>query len=156
MAACGSNFHRPFMDEHIYNSRETTMDTDTFTISDLAREFDISSRSIRFYEEKGLISPQRTPGNQRRYTLSDKHRLKWILRGKRFGYSLDEIARMLGLVDAKMKAADQIRATLSYGEKKLKDIENRIDELEIMRAEMLDLKNKLLKRLSELEQHHSD
>ena len=65
------------------------MDTEiTFSISELAQEFDISSRTIRFYEEKGLIAPRRTKGNQRRYTAKDRFRLKWIIRGKRFGYSL--------------------------------------------------------------------
>jgi DNA-binding transcriptional MerR regulator len=131
------------------------MNSETFSISDLTREFDISARSIRFYEEKGLISPQRTRGNQRRYTPSDRYRLKWILRGKRFGYSLDEISRMLGLVDAEAKAADQIRTILAYGEKKLKDIENHIEELHLMRSEILDLKDKLLKRLNELERTHA-
>ena len=127
------------------------MNSDTYSISDLSREFNISARSIRFYEEKGLISPQRTPGNQRRYKPSDRYRLEWILRGKRFGYSLDDISRMLSLVDAKVEAADQIKITLAYGEKKLNEIENHIAELQLMRTEMLDLKNKLLKRLDELE-----
>lgn len=127
------------------------MTSDTYSISDLTREFDISARSIRFYEEKGLIMPRRTSGNQRRYTASDRYRLKWILRGKRFGYSLDEISRMLGLVDAKMEATDQIKTTLAYGEKKLKDIENHIEELHIMRSELLDLKNKLIAKLDDLE-----
>ena len=122
-----------------------------YTMADLTREFDISSRSIRFYEEKGLISPQRTKGNQRRYCAKDRFRLKWILRGKRFGYSLSEIAEMLELTETTKGKADQIRTTLAFGEKKLLDIDNRIDELKIMKMEMLALKDKLIKRLSELE-----
>ena len=122
-----------------------------YSISDLAREFDISARSIRFYEEKGLIAPQRTVGNQRRYSLSDRYRLKWILRGKRFGYSLDEISRMLELIDSKTEAIDQIKVTIAYGEEKLKDIENHIEGLQKMRSEMLELKSRLLQRLTELE-----
>ena len=69
----------------------------TYSISDLASEFNITRRSIRFYEEKGPILPVRTAGNQRRYNKKDRIRLQLILRGKRFGYSLDEIAKMIGL-----------------------------------------------------------
>ena len=127
------------------------MDDRFFLISDLTREFDISSRTIRYYEEKGLLSPKRTKGNQRRYTPRDRFRLKWILRGKRFGYSLDEISRMLGMTDTHVDAAQQIQTTLLYGEKKLLEIEDRIQELIAMKKEMLFLKEKLLQRLEELE-----
>ena len=126
------------------------MDSRAFLISDLTREFDISSRTIRFYEEKGLLKPQRTRGNQRRYSLQDRFRLKWILRGKRFGYSLDEISKMLGMTDTQMDAAQQIRTTLAYGEIKLQEIDDRIQELIIMKNEMLSLKEKLRQRLAEL------
>ncbi len=127
------------------------MNQAVYSISDLAREFEISARSIRFYEEKGLIAPQRTVGNQRRYSLSDRYRLKWILRGKRFGYSLDEISRMLELIDSKTEAIDQIKVTIAYGEEKLQDIESHIEGLQKMRSEMLELKSRLLQRLTELE-----
>ena len=127
------------------------MDAPFFLISDLTREFDISSRTIRFYEEKGLLSPERTKGNQRRYSHRDRFRLKWILRGKRFGYSLDEISRMLGMTDTHVDAVQQIQTTLVYGERKLLEIEDRIQELIAMKKEMLSLKEKLLQRLKELE-----
>lgn len=124
------------------------MKASTYSISDLAAEFDVSNRTIRFYEEKGLISPDRTKGNQRRYSHSDRFRLKWILRGKRFGYSLNEISKMLGLTDTEMSAVQQIQTTLKYGEKKLLEIEDRIKELKIMQKEMLELKLKLEQRLA--------
>ena len=122
----------------------------TYTISDLTGMYDISARSIRFYEEKGLLSPQRTSGNQRRYTANDCQRLKWILRGKRFGYSLSEVSKMLEMVDSKTNAVDRIKMALEYGEQKLDDIENQIQELEIMQKEMKDLKEKLQLRLERL------
>jgi len=59
-----------------------------YSISELARELDISPRTIRFYEEKRLISPKRNKANQRIYSKRDRARLKLILRGKRFGYAL--------------------------------------------------------------------
>ena len=128
------------------------MDTEiTFSISELAQEFDISSRTIRFYEEKGLIAPRRTKGNQRRYTAKDRFRLKWIIRGKRFGYSLAEIAKILGLTDMTGNAAEQIKMALAYGEIKLNEIDDRIAELKILQQDMLVIKQKLLKRLHEIE-----
>ena len=122
-----------------------------YTISELAKEFDISPRSIRFYEEKGLIAPQRTSGNQRLYTRRDRARLKLILRGKRFGYSLDEIAEMIGMTTVEMEEVQQIEKSLAYGETKLKELRQRIEELELLEHDILSVKEKLLKRLSELQ-----
>lgn len=128
------------------------MSEDSFySISQLALEFNISTRTIRFYEEKGLLSPRRTGGNQRRYSARDRFRLKWIIRGKRFGYSLDDIGAMLNMTELEQNEVDQIRKTLAYGEKKLAEIENGLAELNKMKTDLLDLKNKLLKRLNQLE-----
>ena len=121
-----------------------------YSISELAAEFDISPRSIRFYEEKGLISPQRTRGNQRIYTRRDRARLKLILRGKRFGYSLDEIAEMIGMTDADISEVTQIERSLAYGKRKLKEIRQRVEELELLEQDLLSVRDKLTKRLEEL------
>lgn len=125
--------------------------SDCFTISQLARELDISTRAIRFYEEKGLILPRRTPGNQRAYSKRDRARLKLILRGKRFGYSLHEIAEMIGLTDVDMEEREQIQKSLAYGDKKLSEIHERISELQELAAELTDLREKLVWRLREID-----
>jgi DNA-binding transcriptional MerR regulator len=122
-----------------------------YSISELAAQFDISPRSIRFYEEKGLISPKRSTGNQRIYTKRDRARLKLILRGKRFGYSLDEIAEMIGMTDADISEVTQIERSLAYGERKLKEIRKQIEELELLEQDILSVREKLRKRLEELE-----
>ena len=106
------------------------------TISELASEFDISPRSIRFYEEKGLLAPDRTSGNQRIYNRRDRARLKLILRGKRFGYSLDEISEMIGMTDAELNEIAQIETSLAYGEKKLGEISERIKELQLLEQDI--------------------
>lgn len=124
--------------------------TRLYSISELAAEFDISPRSIRFYEEKGLISPQRTRGNQRIYTRRDRARLKLILRGKRFGYSLDEIAEMIGMTDADISEVTQIERSLAYGQRKLEEIRQRVQELEMLEQDLLSVRDKLMKRLEEL------
>ena len=122
-----------------------------FTISDLSAQFEISARTIRFYEEKGLLSPQRTKGNHRVYDKRDRARLKLILRGKRFGYSLEEIAEMIGMTDVDMGEAEQIERSLLYGEKKLGEIRERINELRLLEKDILTVKERLLSRLQEIQ-----
>ena len=127
------------------------MNKTTYSISELSSEFSITSRSIRFYEAKGLIQPTRTAGNQRRYAKQDRIRLKLILRGKRFGYTLDEIAEMIGMADVDVNEVDQIRSALSYGDKKLSEIKHRMQELEAMEQDMKKIRKRLIDRLAELE-----
>jgi DNA-binding transcriptional MerR regulator len=117
----------------------------------LARHFDISPRTIRFYEEKGLIAPQRTKGNQRFYTSRERVRLKLILRGKRFGYSLDEIAEMIGLTDVDWDEITQIRKSLVFGEQKLAEIRTRIRDLGLLAKDLRAIRTRLRARLTELE-----
>jgi len=133
------------MDKHKKDARNGV-----YIISDLATEFDISSRTIRFYEEKGLISPQRTKGNQRIYGKRDRARLKLILRGKRFGYSLDEIAEMIGMTNLNMSEVEQIEKSLDYAKKKLAEIRDRIKDLELLEEDLLSVKAKLDKRMDQL------
>jgi len=70
----------------------------TYSISDLARELDITTRAIRFYEEQGMLSPERR-GQERIYSARDKVSLKLILRGKRIGFSLAECRELIELYD---------------------------------------------------------
>lgn len=121
-----------------------------YTISDLAEEFDISTRSIRFYEEKSLIAPGRTKGNHRIYTSRDRTRLRMILRGKRFGYTLEEIAEIIGLTDIDMDEIDQLKKSLIYGRKKLNDIRERINDLSLLEQDLIAMGEKLSSRLKEL------
>ena len=123
-----------------------------FSISDLAVEFDVSPRTIRFYEEKGLLAPARTKGNQRVYNRRDRARLRLILRGKRFGYRLDEIADMIGLDQIDMDEADQIRQSLAYGGRKLAEIHARIEELSLLEKDLQAVAAKLRRRLEALEE----
>jgi DNA-binding transcriptional MerR regulator len=136
-------------DKHVTGNR-------AYTISDLATEFEISPRTIRFYEEKGLISPQRTKGNQRMYDKRDRARLKLILRGKRFGYSLDEILEMIGMTDLNISEVEQIEKSLMYGDKKMAEIRERIKELELLEEDLLGVRKKLLMRMEELKKGGKD
>jgi DNA-binding transcriptional MerR regulator len=130
--------------------KKTDRKNTNYSISELASEFEISPRSIRFYEEKGLISPKRTRGNQRIYDKRDRARLKLIVRGKRFGYSLEEIAEMIGMTDTNIDEITQIERSLKYGEIKLQEISSRIKDLELLEQDILSVKKKLVQRLREL------
>jgi len=123
----------------------------TCSISKLADEFEISTRAIRYYEEKGLLSPKRTGGNQRIYSRRDRARLKLIRRGKRLGYSLQQISEMIGFSDGELEEKDQIRRSLEYGELRLNEISESIAELETLRLEIRSTMNQLVSRLEELE-----
>ena len=125
-------------------------DKEMFSISDLADELDISTRAIRFYEEKGLILPKRTKGNHRVYNRRDRARLKLILRGKRLGYSLEEISEMIGLANINMDEEEQLKKSLAFGKKRLKEINQRMEELQIVKEDLLAIKQKIVTRLEEL------
>jgi DNA-binding transcriptional MerR regulator len=85
---------------------------DTYTIGDLAREFDVTLRTIRHYEDGGLLAPQRA-GSQRVYGKRDYVRLKLILRGRRLGFSLAQVGEMLELYDSAPDERPQLRKFLA-------------------------------------------
>lgn len=82
--------------------------SETWTITELAQEFDVTTRTIRFYEDKGLIAPERS--KQRRiYHPRDRVRLQLVMRGKRLGFSLDEIQEMIDLYDTDPTESAQLK-----------------------------------------------
>jgi DNA-binding transcriptional MerR regulator len=96
---------------------DATIDTpdalgrETYTISDLSAEFDVTARALRFYEDQGLIAPERN-GLSRIYSKRDRARLAWILRAKRVGFSLAEIREMIDLYDLNDGRNIQRRVTI--------------------------------------------
>jgi DNA-binding transcriptional MerR regulator len=104
-----------------------------YSIADLAREFGISTRAIRFYEAKGLLSPERL-GSTRVFRRRDRARLILILRGKRLGFSLRDISDYLGLYDADRTQqvhllAEKVNDRLQALERQRTDLETTISEL---------------------------
>ncbi len=84
----------------------------TYTISELAKEFGVTTRTMRFYEEKGLISPRRE-GQKRIYSSADRVRIKLILRGKRIGMSLNECVEVIDMYDPGHNNADQLHSLIN-------------------------------------------
>ena len=111
------------------------MSEKTYTITDLAHEFKVTARAIRFYEDKGLLHPSRQ-GMMRVYAKRDRARLQLILRGKRLGFSLSEIREMIDLYDLGDNRIEQLTLTLKRSRERLsalelqrKDIEDAITQL---------------------------
>lgn len=116
----------------------------TYTISDLAREFDLTTRAIRFYEDMGLLQPQREgPGGRNRvYTSRDRTRLKLTLRAKRLGLSLTEAKDIIDMYDSPRDTGPQLRKFLTV----LADHRNQLEE------QMADL----LANLDEVKTHEKE
>ena len=87
------------------------MTTRSYSISELAREFGVSTRTIRFYEEKGLVHPRRE-GQKRLYSAADRVRIKLILRGKRIGMSLQESVEVIDMYDPEHNNRDQLHSLI--------------------------------------------
>ncbi len=109
---------------------------DLYAIADLAREFGISTRTIRFYEAKGLIAPERV-GSTRVFRRRDRARLILILRGKRLGFSLRDISDYLKLYDADRD--QQVHLLVEKVEERLASLERQRDDLEQTMGELREI-----------------
>ena len=104
------------------------MSEKTMTIREMCDAFDVTPRTLRFYEAKELLFPIRE-GQKRLFTKRDRARLKLILRGKRFGFSLEEIRQLLDLYDMGDQQQTQLARTYEIARDRLSDMERQRDEL---------------------------
>ena len=110
----------------------------TYTITELAREFDITPRAIRFYEDQGLLSPRRdgAGGRNRVYAASERTRLKLTLRGKRLGLTLLEIKSLVDMYDSPKDSAAQLERFLAVLARHRELLERQREDIEVTLAEI--------------------
>lgn len=107
----------------------------TYSISDLARELDITTRTIRFYEEQGMLSPERR-GQERIYSARDRVALKLILRGKRLGFSLAECRELIELYDPDSGNQKQLNSMLAKIAERRAQLEQQLLDIQQMQLEL--------------------
>ena len=107
----------------------------TFTITELAQEFDITPRAIRFYEDVGLLEPSRA-GRNRVYTHRDRTRLKLTLRGKRLGLSLQEIKQLVDMYESGSDERPQLEAFLGVLGEHRRQLEQQLEDIQVTLAEI--------------------
>lgn len=126
-----------------------------YSISDLAKEFDLTTRAMRFYEDMGLLQPERTGpgGRSRRYSSRDRTRLKLTLRAKRLGLSLVEAKEIIDLYDSPRDTAAQLEKFLQVLashqlqlEAQMTDLQANMDELKVHQREARALLSKSLRK----------
>jgi DNA-binding transcriptional MerR regulator len=120
-----------------------------YSVTQLGRELGVSARTIRFYEDKGLIAPQRA-GNNRVYTLRDRARMILILRGKKLGFTLREIKEYLDLYDADPTRAKQLRLLLKAVRIRIEQLEDQRLALNEALAELVDVEAQACGALAKL------
>jgi len=120
----------------------------TFTITDLAKEFGVTTRTIRHYEDEGLISPRRE-GTNRLFSNRDRVRLKLALRGKRLGFSLAEIRELFELYDLGRDEEKQLREFLAKLERRRVLLEQQSEDIEVMLNEITFFEGQCRKLLAD-------
>ncbi len=111
--------------------------SDVMTIREMCDAFDVTPRTLRFYEAKELLFPIRE-GQKRLFTRRDRARLKLILRGKRFGFSLEDIRQLLDLYDMGDQQHTQLKKTYSLAQDRLRDMTRQREELDEAIADLTE------------------
>ena len=120
----------------------------TYTISQLAAEFDVTTRTIRFYEDQGLLSPRRE-GSSRVFSNRDRVRLKLALRGKRLGFSLAEIRELFELYDISRDERKQLEQFLAKLDRRRTHLEQQREDIEVMLNEITFFANQCRRLLKD-------
>ncbi|MFZ7946992.1 MerR family DNA-binding protein [Neobacillus sp. 19] len=119
-----------------------------FSISELASMFDVSSRTIRYYEEVGMLTSESRDRltKQRSYTNRERVRLKLILRGKKLGFSLQAIKEMIELYEANPEGVEEKKRIIQHADRKIQDINEQILQLQMLRDEIIAHKERYMEQ----------
>ena len=118
----------------------------TYTISELAKEFDITPRTIRFYEDQGLLAPARD-GQHRIYSPGDRVRLKLIIRGKRLGFSLAESKDVISMYDPSGSNKRQLNVMLTIIDESRQRLQQQMKDIRAMKKELDDAEQRCLEAM---------
>ncbi|HEH9426374.1 MerR family DNA-binding transcriptional regulator [Aeromonas allosaccharophila] len=121
----------------------------TYSISELAHEFDITPRTIRYYEDEGLLTPQRE-GQTRIYSHKEKTRLKLTLRGKRLGFSLAEIRELFEMYDTDKSSNTQLNSMIQLIDEKRSALRQQLDDIQMVMAELEAAEQRCVNSLNSL------
>lgn len=121
----------------------------TYSISELAHEFDVTPRTIRYYEDEGLLTPQRE-GQTRIYSHRDKIRLKLTLRGKRLGFSLAEIRELFEMYDTDRSSKTQLHSMIQLIEAKRGVLHQQLEDIQMVMAELEAAEQRCVNSLNSL------
>ncbi|MFQ1995530.1 MerR family transcriptional regulator [Aeromonas veronii] len=121
----------------------------TYSISELAHEFDVTPRTIRYYEDEGLLTPLRE-GQTRIYSHRDKIRLKLTLRGKRLGFSLAEIRELFDMYDTDKSSKTQLQSMIQLIEAKRGALRQQLEDIQMVMAELEAAEQRCVNSLNSL------
>lgn len=121
----------------------------TYSISELAHEFDVTPRTIRYYEDEGLLTPLRE-GQTRIYSHRDKIRLKLTLRGKRLGFSLAEIRELFDMYDTDKSSKTQLHSMIQLIEAKRGALRQQLEDIQMVMAELEAAEQRCVNSLNSL------
>ena len=120
-----------------------------YSIRDLSQDFGVTTRTLRFYEEKGLLEPERR-GRTRLYTAADRGRLKLILRGKQLGFTLDESAELIAMYDPDSNNVAQLQALIDKIREQRCRVEKQQQHIRLMLKDLKDWEQRSAKALRAL------
>ena len=126
-----------------------TLDATAYSISDLAQEFNLTTRAIRFYEDEGLLQPGRS-GRRRVYSARDRVRLKLILRGKRLGFSLSEVRDIIEMYDLDAGETGQLRYFLDQIQERREALEQQRSDIDLTLRELDEIESQCQGRLASI------
>jgi DNA-binding transcriptional MerR regulator len=134
----------------VVSTQAPETDARTRTIAQIAEEFGVTHRTLRFYEDQGLISPERR-GTQRLFRPRDRVRVALVLRGKRLGFSLDEIRRIIDMYDAEPGEVGQLHYLIEQVERRRAELLQRQRDIEETLAELNDVQRRCEEDLQRLQ-----
>ncbi|HAD38478.1 MAG TPA: MerR family DNA-binding transcriptional regulator [Gammaproteobacteria bacterium] len=132
------------------NARQGEPTQEQFSISELSREFDVTTRAIRFYEDEGLLEPHRQ-GRQRVYSSRDRIRLKLILRGKRLGFSLSEIGDIIDMYDSEPGEVGQLGYFIEKISLRRKTLKQQRDDIDVTLKELDNIEKQCRQSMAHLD-----